>query len=405
MQYPLNLVLALFALPLSIAAAQAAEFTGRLSLLGLAAKPEAGDSGYTEGESDSLSADQLGLRLMLDDILDRGEWALHVRATRQHFDGFPRSEINASNLFRYKDLRENWIDQSDGDNSTRAGIELDHAYYRHQTDKLTLTAGRQPLDWGSGRFWQPLNLFGAFMPTDLDTDYKPGIDGLVLDWYPSSYASFTAAYMLSPQGDNLLEDSAAAYYRRQVGQESEVAAAAGSISGNHVAGGSFESVWKGIGWRIEGAYYDLQEGDSGLFAIAGIDYQFDEGTAVALEWYRNDFGASRRRSLAAETADPLVVFQLQPLLTKTALGATVDRELTPLLRATYLLLTSSVKDAGNDRRYSFLHQLNFIYSIADEADFLASVLLASGDGLADDKLQSEFGHIPKSLTLRLRFYF
>ncbi|TQV78814.1 hypothetical protein FKG94_12390 [Exilibacterium tricleocarpae] len=405
---PLSLkpAIAGLALALCIAPAGAIELTGRASLLGLVAKPAAGDSGFIEGESEYLTADQIGLRLMLDEIREHAEWSVHVRTTRQHFDGFPSAAVHSSDLFRYQDLRDNWLDQRDDNGATRAGIELDHAYYKRQVDNFTFTLGRQPVDWGSGRLWQPLNLFGAFAPTDLDTDYKPGIDGVTLDWYPSPHASVTTAYIVSPQGDAALEDSLATYYRRQVGEQSEIGLAAGSISGNQVVGGSFESAWRGIGWRIEGAHYDLEESDDkGLFYIAGIDYQFEEGTLLALEWYHNHFGVKEQMALADEITDPLVVFQLQPLLGRRALGISVNNDITPLLRGTYLLLASSLKDMDNDHRRSFMHQVNFVYSVSDEADFLVSALWGTGDGLDDGRLRSEFGHVPKSLTLRFRYYF
>jgi hypothetical protein len=67
----------------------AMEFTGRFSMLGATAVAEEGDIGYQPMGSDTLSADQQSLRLMWDDVLDNGEWSLHLRGVRQHRAAIP----------------------------------------------------------------------------------------------------------------------------------------------------------------------------------------------------------------------------------------------------------------------------------------------------------------------------
>ena len=67
---------------------------------------------------------------------------------------------------------------------------------------------------------------------------------------------------------------------------------AGEVVDNRVVGASFESEWSGIGWRVEG--YSIMIKPMGatdsLFWIAGLDYQFDNGTLLNLEWHQNDAG-------------------------------------------------------------------------------------------------------------------
>jgi hypothetical protein len=403
-----------YSLPLIVAAllplgsVQALELTGRLSVLGSAARAKPGDIGYVDGTSDNLSADQQSLRLMLDDSGQEDEWSLHLKTTRQHLHGYATAASTASaTLFRYRELAQDWFDESSANSMTRMGYELDRAAYKRRFDHMTLSIGRQPIDWGSGRFWQPLNVFGAFAPTDLDTDFKPGIDAAVLDWYPSAFSSLSAAFVLKPEHNRSLENSAALYYRRQVGELSELSLLGGSVLGNQVIGGAFESAWGGMGWRLEGARYRLKQTHEPFrFWIAGVDYQFDDGILLTAEWYDNGHGADSEVAIAAMPADSLVADGLQQQLGRHVLGLSLERDLTPLLHGGYTLLAAPLDDDRGALATSLLHQFTLTWSLSNESDLLFSLLLANGKGLNDVGLpQSEFGHLPTGLTLRLRLYF
>ncbi|MFO7592901.1 MAG: hypothetical protein R6X15_02500 [Pseudomonadota bacterium] len=388
-------------------AAQAVELTGRFSMLGVTALAEEGELGYLGGDYETLTADQQSLRLMLDEAAENGEWSLHLKTLRQHQDGFTATAIPSSALFRYRDGDGNWLDEEGAETSTRVGYEIDRVLYRQRLDNFTLGVGRQPIDWGSGRFWQPLNVFGAFSPTDLDTDFKPGIDAATLDWYPSPFSSLTAAYVLAPKEDEELDNSAAFYYRRGVGEISELSLLGGTVIGNQVMGGGFESAWGGMGWRVEGLHYRFDETDeSAFFWVAGVDYQFDDGTLLVVEWYDNSRGATKQEELAGMTDEVPVIYGLQQHLGRRVAGLSIARDITPLLHGSYTLLANSLRDDDGEDHLSQLHQINLTYSVSNEADLLMSILTANGEGLSDAGLpQSEFGHLPGSLSLRLRFYF
>ncbi|MCF7822187.1 MAG: hypothetical protein K9M17_07090 [Mariprofundaceae bacterium] len=385
------------------AVAQSIELTGRLSLLGMATRAELGDAGYS-ASNQLLMADQQSLRLMLEDAGESSEWSVHMRAVRQNFIRYSAASVHSSDLFRYRKLSGNWQEYVTADRTTRSGYELDRAVYKHRFENVTFAVGRQPIDWGSGRFWQPLNVFGAFAPTDLDTDFKPGIDAAVFDWYPSAFSSLTLAYVPRSDVRHVTAGSSILHYRRQVGESSEIALLGGSVIGKGVAGGSFESEWQGIGWRIEGVHYKAD--NSAVFWIAGIDYQFEDGTLIAIEWYDNTGGVNSETMLATAQNDPRVVYGLQQHSGRRVLGMAANRDITPLLHGSYSLFISALQDNRQQLTTSLLHQLSLIYSVSNESDLLFSLLFANGKGLnLQSAPQSEFGHIPASATLRYRFYF
>lgn len=399
--------IAILLLLLSAPAVQAVEFTGRFSMLGTTAVAEAGDFGYQPTGSNALSADQQTVRLMFDEAQSAGEWSMHLRTVRQHLNGFNTAAVHSSDLFRYRDANVSLLDEQGADRATTLEMELDRFFYRQRFGRYTLGLGRQAIDWGSGRLWQPLNVFGAFAPTDLDTDYKPGIDSITVDAYPGAFSSLTGVYVLGPTSESEIEDSGAVHYRSQLGELSELTLVAGKVIGNQVVGTAFESALGGMGWRVEGLYYKLELSDErAFFWIAGIDYLFENGTSIILEWYDNSRGALYENELGAMSSDPLVVYGLQQHLSRQVLGLSLQRDLTPLLKGGYTLLASALRNENDQSHISLLHQLYATYSVSNESDLLMSVILANGKGLNSvDEPQSEFGHLANSASLRLRFYF
>jgi len=382
---------------------QAVELTGRLSLLGMAAHAGQGDAGFNT-DNNLLMADQQSLRLMLDDREEDLEWSVHLRATRQDFIRMLPPGFHSSDLFRYRSLSGDWQNDVTPQRTSRSGYELDRAVYKHRFDYVTVAIGRQPVDWGSGRFWQPLNVFGAFSPTDLDTDFKPGIDAVVVDWYPSAFSSITMAYVPRSDASPASAASGVIHYRSQVGDLSEVALLTGSVLGKSVVGASYESEFKGIGWRLEALHYKAAK--NAVFWIVGIDYQFEDSTLLAIEWYDNSAGANSEAMLPSTLNDPRVTYGLQKHMGRRVLGMSLSRDITPLLHGSYSLLVNGLQDNRNRLTVSSLHQMSLTYSVSDESDLLISMLVANGKGLGlMGTPQSEFGHIPASATLRYRFYF
>ena len=144
-----------------------------------------------------------------------------------------------------------------------------------------------------------------------------------------------------------------------------------------------------------------------LFWIAGIDYQFANGTLITAEWYENNRGANDVTTLSDTNllTDTLIKYGLQQQLSQRVFGLSINKEFSPLLNGTYTLLASPLKDIDGQTSASLLHQFNVGYSVSNESDILFSFQFANGRGLNGLKPQSEFGHVPTSVAVRLRFYF
>lgn len=57
---------------------------------------------------------------------------------------------------------------------------------------LDLTLGRQPVSFGSSWVFTPMDLVAPFSPTDIDTEYRPGVDAARVDAYFGMAGSVTA---------------------------------------------------------------------------------------------------------------------------------------------------------------------------------------------------------------------
>ena len=63
----------------------------------------------------------------------------------------------------------------------RAVHRFDRFALEYRRRNLSVTVGRQAVSWGSGRVFQPMDLFNPFAPTTVDRDYKPGDDVVLVE--------------------------------------------------------------------------------------------------------------------------------------------------------------------------------------------------------------------------------
>ncbi len=59
--------------------------------------------------------------------------------------------------------------------------DVDWLYAAYNFDKITATIGRQPVTFGRGTIWHPSDVISAFSLTEVDTEYKPGVDAARID--------------------------------------------------------------------------------------------------------------------------------------------------------------------------------------------------------------------------------
>ncbi|MCH8882458.1 MAG: hypothetical protein IIA41_03050 [SAR324 cluster bacterium] len=380
-------------------------------LINVTSHAEPGELGFVREGDDTRESNEQSLRVQLTgQPLFWLDYRLDYLNVKQNRSGLATSDgPTGAALFRRRSWRR-FIEEPEpgppGTQTVQWFHEIDHAYLRVAGGPLEAVVGRQPISWGTGRIWQPTDVFATFGPLALDTEYKPGIDGLLLNAYPFDFASIALAYILSSGDPPVLDDSAVARWRGQLGLESELTVLAGSVREEELAGGSFETSWLAAGWRLEGiAFRPRDEDETHTFAIAGVDHRLAGDTLLLAELYYNTLGAADEADLPRVTGSSAFAEGRLLQLSRTVLALGASREFAGLWTAGYTLFGAGLRDAGGERHFSALHRLTLTYSISEDAEAVLSVSTAGGRGLDPDTgaFRSEFGHVPDSLYVSIQF--
>ncbi len=311
---------------------------------------------------------------------------------------------------------------------------------RHRFDRLVLAArlphvalalGRQPVSFGSGRFFTPLDLVNPFHPATIDPEYKPGVDAARVDVYAGTSGRVTAvaAWAGDPViGDHarsadtpLIDDLVLAGTGQVTVGVSDLVGFVGSVHGEPVIGVGTESAVGAVGLHGEATFTLAAEEGAFVRAVVGADGRPGATTSVSGEVYLQSFGATDPADyLAAAEGVRFArgeVWQLGQLYAAAAVG----QELTPLVR-----VNASV--VANLRDPSALLALGGSWSVADDAElgFGGYYGLGAAPDIVDldlvidpisgaptlattsapgDAVNSEFGLYPGMVYVQLKVYF
>ena len=295
--------------------------------------------------------------------------------------------------------------------------------------------GRQAVNFSKAYFWNPLDVFLPFDPRAFDREYKPGVDaarasvafaataGLDVVYAPGRTVELDVLSQEVRAGEGAWD--ATWYGSALLGRiyatagPFDLAVQGGKVYGGAQVGGGFAGEVLTVGVRGEIAYlfaaeeaegaepvtvigpdgdvYDVTLVPDHLDVVAGLDRRFGEEVYVALEYAYNGAGdpdpvAAGLRLMAGEVQN----------LSRHLLGALVQWSPIPVLDLK-LAGMFSLSDG------SVLLTPTVGYSISDEADFTAGVMIPLGkrpeEGLLYPRPASEFGTYPHAFFGQVRFYF
>lgn len=153
---------------------------GHLKLEGAYSRLREGDLRDLFGTRDNYSSFAEG-RLNLEKKQDKLELVFHSEGTyAARTDGRSRAAIESLQLFsacasdrcRLMDLNSDLLDEDSASLVARG----DRLYAGYTSESLVARLGRQAITWGNGLFFQALDPFNPFSPTETDKDYKVGDD-------------------------------------------------------------------------------------------------------------------------------------------------------------------------------------------------------------------------------------
>lgn len=106
----------------------------------------------------------------------------------------------------FVDLTWLWVDQR----SLAVLSTLDRALVNYTSEKFSITAGRQRINWGITTIWNPNDLFNAYNFLDFDYEERPGVDGVRVQYFPNTASTLELAYKPSEEKNRSV---AAALYK------------------------------------------------------------------------------------------------------------------------------------------------------------------------------------------------
>ncbi|HPI92668.1 MAG TPA: hypothetical protein PLT09_12910 [Deltaproteobacteria bacterium] len=345
--------------------------------------------------------------------------------------------ISTTGITRYRVTNPawNWVD----DHDVRVFFTADRLNVKHTFSSVDLTLGRQAVNFSQAYFWNPLDVFVPFDPSAFDRDYKAGVDALRMDINLGSFSSLTvvgapgrkldigygsegAEVRAEGFGDDLWYASALMARYRTTLSDWDISLQSGKVYGGYQAGAGCSGEAGPLGLRGEAAYFsargestavipdagypgglrpvDLVEDHFSL--VLGADHRFDSSLYLNIEYFFN--GAADDGDLAKGVLRTAIGETLS--LSEHLAGIQVSYEFHPLMtgQASWIF---SLSDASS------LISPTMIFSVADEADFIAGAMVSYGEGpekqgageSAVIEPKSEFGTYPDVVFMEFKFYF
>ena len=322
-----------------------------------------------------------------------------------------------------------WVAWGDTPVDLRVQGRTDRFLFKFSPERMDVTIGRQPVSFGHGMFFTPLDLINPFTPATVDTEYKPGLDAIRVDAYFGmagqvtgvvAYTGKTYLYEAPAPGESTAERVSAAAYGQTTFGVTDLGLFYGFIKGDHVVGATMVTGVGPVGVTADAAVTVPRPelGEPVFFrGVVGVNGRPTGTTTLAGEVYVQTFGSTDAAdlfdTLGSERAARGEVWQAG--LVYAALS--VSQEITPLL-------IGCLGAIGNLTDPSVLLTPSVSWSIAGNVDAVFGGYVGLGarpegrtldlDNLPDaptaDDLsvltpRSEFGTYPATVFVQLRAYF
>ncbi len=169
---------------------------------------------------------------------------------------------------------------------------VDRFHFDQTLGDWDMVVGRQRIAWGTGRVWNPTDLFNPLNPTNYGKIEKDGVDAALVRVHLGSFTDISA--VLNPQKDS--KTTNAGFRFRTNFSEFDVSVVGGMFDDRAVLGGDFAGNFLTAGVRGEGIISAASDQLDANFAklILGIDYQFTSKLYGLLEYHFNGEGATAK---------------------------------------------------------------------------------------------------------------
>ena len=262
---------------------------------------------------------------------------------------------------------------------------IDRLYYKFQFGNTEWSIGRQRVAWGTGRIWNPTDLFNPINPVDISKVEKDGVDAVSGKVFLGDFTDLTL--IANPQMNNAINFGAR--FRTNV-SEFDLSVVGGRFDRRLVIGGDFAGNVFDAGVRGELMHSMAEHSfpDRYIMLVLGADYQFTKELYALVEYHFNGRGKGQKDS-----------YEILPLAEGSILN--LARQYTTIM-ATWLahplaLVTASVTHNFNDGS-SYVNTM-VSYGASDNINATLGGQVFLGSDL------SEFWYYPTALYLKVDAYF
>ena len=263
---------------------------------------------------------------------------------------------------------------------------IDRLYFRQGFNWGDVEIGRQRISWGTGRVWNPTDLFNPINPAAYYKLEKDGADIVSLKYIFGNFTDLQLVYNPLKK----IKDSNYGFRFRTNYDTYDVSFIGGRFDKRIVAGMDFAGNFFDAGLRGEGIYSVNEDDGSDNFVkyILGIDYQFTSKLYAMLEYHFNGQGKTNKNSYDLGALVNGRILNLN----KDYLATTVSYQLTPLITAAL----SNIININDGSGYA---GITFDYSM--EQNFY----LNFGSQITYGKEFTEYWYYPRSVYLEGQYYF
>lgn len=263
---------------------------------------------------------------------------------------------------------------------------IDRLSFRQEFNVGNIEIGRQRIAWGSGRIWNPTDLFNPINPANFSKIEKDGADAISSMIY---MGNFTDLNLVFNPNKKIGKSNYGFRFRTNYNQY-DLAVIGGyfderPVAGLDIAGNLFDA-----GVRGEGiiSFKSENSQDTYLRFILGIDYQFTPELYSLIEYQYNGEGKTDEHQYELFRLVEGEILNLN----KNYLASSINYKITPLLISNIINITNLNDGSG-------YFGISFNYSVT------ADIYVIFGSQIAFGGDFDEYSYYPDAFYFQGEFYF
>jgi hypothetical protein len=293
----------------------------------------------------------------------------------------------------------------------------DRLVFQAEMGPATLSIGRQPVFFGTGQMFTPLDLISPFSPATIDSEYAPGVDAARLDVFAGlavqqslavAWAGACTVATTDPDDrcdEAVLADLVLASWTRATVGVSDLALFLGEVHDDEVIGASVVSAAGPVGLHgdvsltLPPGHLDDAEPTEDPFvrAVVGADVRLGATTSLTGELYVQTNGATDSDDYLLRALEPRYARGELWALGRLYAGLAVAQEFTPTVSGALAVL-ANLEDP------SFLLAPTLAVNVSAETALSAGMYVGVGERPEGFVARSEMGLLPATAFVRLAVY-